>query len=64
VTRVLDLLLPLELPGNLSALEDVLDALPELMKNTVDSAKLSIVINAFRVGEPPLERLHESGDGR
>ena len=64
VTRVLDLLLPLELPGNLSALEDVLDALPELMANTVEPAKLKIVIDAFRDGEPPLERLHESGGGR
>lgn len=64
VTRVLDLLLPLELPGNLSALEDVLDALPALMKNTVDPAKLKIVVDAFREGEPPLERLHESDGGR
>lgn len=64
VTRALDLLLPLELPGNLSALEDVLDGLPELMENTVDRAKLKIVVDAFREGEPPLERLHESGGGR
>ncbi len=63
VTRALDLLLPLELPGNLSALEDVLDALPELMEKTVDRAKLKIVVDAFRDGEPPLERLHESGGG-
>lgn len=63
INRVLDLLLPLELPDNLSALEDVLDALPELMENTVDRAKLKIVIDAFRDGEPPLERLHESGGG-
>lgn len=64
INRVLDLLLPLELPDNLSALEDVLDALPELMKNSVDRAKLKIVVDAFRDGEPPLERLHESGGGR
>ena len=64
VTRVLDLLLPLELPDNLSALEDVLDALPELMENTVDRAKLKIVVDAFRNGEPPLERLHQAGGGR
>lgn len=63
VTQVLDLLLPLELPDNLSALEDVLDALPELMENTVDRANLKIVVDAFRAGEPPLERLHESGGG-
>lgn len=64
VARVLDLLLPLELPNDLSALEDVLDALPELMEKSVDRAKLKIVVNAFRDGEPPLERLHESGAGR
>lgn len=64
VSRVLDLLLPLELPENLSALEDVLDALPELMENTVDGAKLKIVVDAFRNGEPPLERLHQSEGGR
>ncbi|MHC2797451.1 hypothetical protein ACVINZ_006463 [Mesorhizobium jarvisii] len=64
INRVLDLLLPLELPDNLSALEDVLDALPELMKNSVDRAKLKIVVDAFRDGDPPLERLHESGGGR
>ena len=64
INRVLDLLLPLELPDNLSALEDVLDALPELMENSVDRAKLKIVVDAFRDGEPPLERLHESGGGR
>lgn len=64
VSRVLDLLLPLDLPSDISALEDVLDALPELMKTTVDGAKLKIVVDAFRNGEPPLERLHESGGGR
>ncbi len=64
VARVLDLLLPLELPSDLSAVEDVLDALPELMKKTVDRSKLRIVVNAFRDGEPPLERLHESGGGQ
>ena len=64
VTRVLDLLLPLELPNNLSALDDVFDALPELMADTVDRAKLKIVVDAFRDGSPPLERLHESGDGQ
>ncbi|WBO24353.1 hypothetical protein [Sphingomonas abietis] len=64
VARVLDLLLPLELPGDLAALEDVLDALPELMAKTVDRAKLKIVVDAYRDGEPPLERLHESGGGR
>jgi len=64
INRVLDPLLPLELPDDLSALEDVLDALPELMENTVDRAKVKIVVDAFRDGEPPLERLHESGGGR
>ncbi|CAM3170182.1 MULTISPECIES: hypothetical protein [Sphingomonas] len=64
VARVLDLLLPLELPGDLAALEDVLDALPELMAKTVDRAKLKIVVDAYRDGEPPLERLHENGGGR
>ena len=64
VARVLDLLLPLELPNELSALEDVLEALPSLMEKTVDPAKLRIVIDAFREAEPPLERLHESGGGQ
>ena len=64
VARVLDLLLPLELPDDLSALEDVLDALPELMVKTVDGANLKIVITALGDGEPPFERLHQSGGGR
>ena len=64
VPRALDPLLPLELPANLSSLEDVLDALPDIMENTVERAKLKIVVDAFRDGEPPLERLHESAYGR
>lgn len=64
VARVLDLLLPLELPKDLTVLEDVLDALPELMEKTIDRGKLKIVVDAFRDGQPPLERLHESGGGR
>lgn len=64
IARVLDLLLPLELPTNLLALTDVLDALPALMENTVELAKMKVVIDAYRDAEPPLQRLHESGGGR
>jgi len=34
------------------------------MARTGDRAKLRIVVDASRDGEPPLERLHESGGGR
>ena len=61
IARVLDLLLPLDLPADLSALTDVLDALPTLMEGTVSSTKMKIVIDAFRALEPPLERLHSAG---
>jgi hypothetical protein len=64
VARVLDLLLPLKLPENMVALEDVLDALPELMRGAVDPLALRTVVDAFRSMEPPLERLHTlGGDG-
>jgi hypothetical protein len=58
VTRVLDLLLPLKLPEDLSALEDVLGSLPELLADSADPAAVRTVIDAFRSMDPPLERLH------
>jgi hypothetical protein len=61
IARVLDLLLPLDLPTNLTALTDVLDALPALMESTVPPATMKVVIDAFRAVEPPLERLHAIG---
>lgn len=64
VARVLDLLLPLDLPTNLAALTDVLDALPALMEETVSPATMKVVVDAFRAAEPPLERLHASGSAR
>jgi hypothetical protein len=61
IARVLDLLLPLDLPANLDALTDVLDALPALMEKTVHPVTMKLVVDAFRAAEPPLERLHASG---
>jgi len=61
VARVLDLLVPLEVPARVAAVDDVLDALPNLMRNVVDPAKMKIVVDAFRAVEPPLARLHASG---
>lgn len=55
---VLDILAPLELPEDLEALEDVLDALPELIGGGVDPAVVRTVVEAFREMEAPLERLH------
>jgi hypothetical protein len=61
VARVLDLLLPLTLPEDLSALDDVLESLPELIATSADPTAVRIVIDAFRSMEPPLERLHALG---
>lgn len=61
VARVLDLLIPLDLPAKVAAVNDVLDGLPNLMRNVVDPAKMKIVVDAFRAVEPPLARLHASG---
>src|SRR5690606_7229189 len=48
VARVLDLLLPLKLPDDLSALEDILESLPELLAESANPAAVRTVINAFR----------------
>lgn len=61
VRRVLDLLLPLDLPPNLSAMSDALDALPSLMADTVSPEIMKVVVDAYRSVEPPLERLHDLG---
>jgi len=61
VRQVLDLLLPLELPAKATALEDVLDTLPELLSASVPPLAVRVVVDAFRAMEPPLDRLHELG---
>lgn len=58
VARVLDLLLPLNLPAGVMMLEGVLDSLPEVMKSSADPEAVRVVIDAFKAMEPPLERLH------
>jgi hypothetical protein len=61
IIATLDLLLPLTLPEDLSALDDVLESLPELIATSADPTAVRIVIDAFRSMEPPLERLHALG---
>lgn len=58
VARVLDLLLPLNVPSGVTMLEDVLDSLPEVMRSSADPDAVRVVVDAFRSMEPPLERLH------
>jgi hypothetical protein len=62
VERTLDPLLPLDLPPGQTKLQDVLDALPELLKDEVSEAATRTVVDAFRAMEPPLQRLHEMGE--
>lgn len=62
VERTLDPLLPLDLPSGQTKLQDVLDALPELLKDEVSEAATRTVVDAFRAMEPPLQRLHEMGE--
>ena len=56
--RILDIFLPLEIPEGAKAITDVLDTLPELMRDQVDPQAVRVVVDAFRALEPPLERLH------
>ena len=58
VEGVLDILAPLEIPKDVAALEDVLDALPDLIGGGVDPVLVRTVVEAFREMEAPLERLH------
>lgn len=62
IERVLDPFLPLDLPANHTQLQDVLDALPELLKADVPASATRTVVEAFRTMDPPLERLHDLGE--
>jgi hypothetical protein len=64
LARILDVFMPLAVPESTSALTDVLDTLPDLMRGQVDATAVRAVIDAFRTMEPPLERLHALGRGR
>ena len=46
------------------ALPDVLDTLPELLRDRVAPSAVKTVIEAFRAMEPPLQRLHDLGEGQ
>lgn len=63
VARTLDLLLPLGLPALSEAAHDVLEGLPELLKEFADPASVRVVVDAFRAIEPPLDRLHSHRGG-
>lgn len=62
VERILDPFMPLELPGNWAQLQDVLESLPDVLRDDVPVLATQTVIDAFRSMEPPLERLHELGE--
>lgn len=62
VERILDPFLPLDLPTGHAQLRDVLDTLPELLKEEVPLAATQTVIDAFRAMDPPLQRLHDLGE--
>jgi hypothetical protein len=62
VERILDPFLPLDLPPGQAQLQEVLDTLPELLKEEVSVAATQAVVDAFRAMEPPLQRLHDLGE--
>lgn len=62
IETVLDVLTPLELPNAVAALDDVLEALPELIGGGIDPAAVKAVVDAYRDMEAPLERLHALGE--
>ena len=64
LTRILDLFMPLSIPKSTMALPDVLDTLPELLQDRVAPSAVKTVIEAFRAMEPPLQRLHDLGEGQ
>ncbi len=64
LTRILDVFMPLSIPESTIALPDVLDALPELLRDRVAPSAVKTVIEAFRTMEPPLQRLHDLGEGQ
>ncbi|MBU0825477.1 MAG: hypothetical protein KKA44_02485 [Alphaproteobacteria bacterium] len=63
VARTLDLLLPLGLPASSEAARDVLEGLPDLLKDFAEPASVRVVVDAFRAIEPPLDRLHSHRGG-
>ena len=64
LTRILDVFMPLSIPESKIAIPDVLDALPELLRDRVAPSAVKTVIEAFRNMEPPLQRLHDQGEGQ
>ena len=57
VETALDLLLPLKLSEGSAAMQGVLEILPQLI-TSVEVGAVTTIVDAFRSGEPPLERLH------
>lgn len=64
IARVLEPLLPLAVPAGARAIEDVLEALPDLMRTKIDPGALRVVVDAYRAMEAPLERLHAYRGGQ
>ena len=64
LTRILDVFMPLSIPDSTLVLTDVLDALPELLQDMVAPSAVKTVIEAFQNMEPPLQRLHDLGEGQ
>jgi cephalosporin hydroxylase len=64
LARILDVFMPLAVPESATVLHDVLDTLPNLMREHVDPSAVRAVVDAFRTMEPPLERLHSLGKAR
>jgi hypothetical protein len=59
VAHFLDVFLPIAIPESDLNTIDVLDSLPELLKEQIQPDVLREVISAFRNLESPLERLHQ-----
>lgn len=57
--RLLDPFLPLPSATGTEAFDDILEMLPDIMRDEVPPEAVKVVIEAFRGLEPPLERLHE-----
>ncbi len=64
LTRILDVFMPLSIPDSTLVRTDVLDALPELLQDMVAPSAVKTVIEAFQNMEPPLQRLHDLGEGQ
>lgn len=59
VMRLLDPFLPLPTDTGDQAFEDILELLPDILRDDVPPQAVQVVIDAFRALEPPLQRLHE-----